>query len=69
MSISRRIRKLEEKSQNLGGWYTFYLLTGESIENGRKRVGIPIEARNVIAVRGGLPVITSDPLFIYRESA
>lgn len=66
MSLQNRIRKLESKSIKDKGWYSFDLLEGETIEGGRKRVGIPENAQNIIAVRNGLPPDQGD--FRFHDS-
>lgn len=64
MSLQNRIKKLESKSIKDEGWYSFDLLEGETTEEGCRRVGIPENAHNVIAVRNGLPSDSGNPLYI-----
>lgn len=65
MNIKKRIVKLEFKENKVNGWYIFYLKNREDVIEGRNRAGIPKEAKNIIAVRGGFPQDAGAPPFIY----
>ena len=65
MGLQNRIKKLESVKLKNHGWYTFNLLENETVEDGRKRVGIPENAENVISIRGGLPPDPEDPPYFY----
>ena len=68
MNIIGRVRRLEViKKKNSKGWYTFKLKVGETLEEGCKRVGIPEDANNVIGLRGGFPLESGKPSYLFRN--
>ena len=68
MNIYSRVKKLEIiTKKNSKGWFSFRLNAGVTLEEGCKRVGIPTNASNCIGLKGGFPLGSYDPPYLYWD--